>query len=70
MKLIDSARNMDESNSTNFNMGRMIADFEVLIQKIASAPKKLLTADFRRVYMEEKKAQQSIPERRQPPHDP
>ena len=34
-------------------------DFEVLDSKIASGPKKFLTADFKtRVYMEEQKAQQ------------
>ena len=44
---IDSARNMDDFNSSNAILGRMIPDFEVLDSKIASVLKKLLTADFK-----------------------
>ena len=64
---IDSARNMDELRSSNSVYVRTVPDFEVLDLKIASALKKLLTADFkRRAHMEEHKAQQdeSILERK------
>ena len=41
-------------------LGRMIPDFEVLESTIASALKKLLTADFkRRLYMEQQEAKQN-----------
>ena len=56
---VDFARNMEELKSCSSISGRIIPDIEVLDTKIASALKKLLTADFkRRVYMEEQKAQQ------------
>ena len=57
---IDSARNIDELKSSNSILRRMLPDFEELDSEIASALKKLLTADFkqRRVYMEEEKVQQ------------
>ena len=50
---------MDELRSSNSVYVRTVPDFEVLDLKIASALKKLLTADFkRRAHMEEHKAQQ------------
>ena len=50
---------MDELKSPNSILGRMIPDIRVLVSKTASGLKKLLSADFtRRVYMEERKAQQ------------
>ena len=56
---IDSVRNMDELKSSGSTLGRKILGFEVVDSKIASALKKLLTADFkRRVYMEEQMAHQ------------
>ena len=56
---IDSARNMDELKSSCSLRRLIIPDFEILDSQIASALKKLLTADFKRgVYIEEMKTQQ------------
>ena len=55
IKEIGSARNMDELKSSSSTLGPMLPDIEVLDSKIASALKKLLTADFKR---EEEKTQQ------------
>ena len=50
---IDSARIMDEFKSSSSIVERRLPDFEVLDSKLASALRKLLTADFKRlVYME------------------
>ena len=50
---------MDELKSPISFLGRIIPDSEFLDSQIASALKKLVTADFKRgVYMEEQKAQQ------------
>ena len=45
---IDSARNMDELKWSSSVLGRMFPDFDQLDSKIASALKKLFTADFKR----------------------